>query len=233
MDKSKFIIEVYKNINKQKILYEGLIKSYSKQDTINMLQKLKSENRIDSFSIENGANLGNFYFIINIKSDENDALNKAYLFRNMNTYGYFLLRSENSANGIEYVFEPKYTVDITNVVYNDYDGILYHVTSDITYNKILKQGLVPKSCSEIGKYPDRIFFTLNNHISSDIAQLKNMFYDEIHKGIVKCFYELKIKLDKNIIPHIKLYYDNNMSDSIFTLDNIPNDWIIDTNKIEL
>ena len=59
---------------------------------------------------------------------------------------YFLI-FHYKINNYNYIFSlhPKFIYEVTDYVYNNCDGILYHITDVNTYQKIIKNGLIPRS----------------------------------------------------------------------------------------
>ena len=59
----------------------------------------------------------------------------------------YCIAAEKKINNYNYVFSlhPKFIYEVTDYVYNNCDGILYHITDVNTYQKIIKNGLIPRS----------------------------------------------------------------------------------------
>ena len=64
----------------------------------------------------------------------------------INNLGYFISGKKEIGDIITVVIQPKFIIDITDIVYdsNNNDGILYHITPFKNYDKIKKKGLIPK-----------------------------------------------------------------------------------------
>ena len=82
------------------------------------------------------------------------------------------------------------------------DGIpekLYHVTKRKYLNKILKNGLIPKSENKIEKHPDRIYVLDSLNGAKDFKSiLVNIYGDEDY---------IILEIETKLLNHIKLYYD--------------------------
>lgn len=50
--------------------------------------------------------------------------------------------------------------ELSDTVYNEYHGIVYHLAPTIKANKILKYGLSPKSQNKLAYHPERLYFTI-------------------------------------------------------------------------
>lgn len=91
-----------------------------------------------------------------------DAIDKLYKF--IQNAGYFIAtKKENiSTNGLKltlFTIHPKFIVEVTESIYNKFDGKLYHITMTRNLGKIKKNGFIPKnSGSYADQYPDRIYF---------------------------------------------------------------------------
>ncbi len=71
--------------------------------------------------------------------------------------------------------EPYKPDDITDMIYNNFNGIIYHVTSRQNYNKIKKSELKPNKIDNGEMFRDgRIFFIAGNDINEIRLQLRSI-----------------------------------------------------------
>lgn len=96
---------------------------------------------------------------------------------------------------------------------------LYHISLSIYEEKILKQGLVPKSKNDRFNYPDRIYLLKDNNeenIKSLILLLNEAKIEEKHYN----YNVYKIDLSKLTNTNFSIDY-NYYPLAVFTADNIP------------
>ena len=199
---------------KAKQLYEGLINSYPYDETKKYIIKylnLNPNNVIDTFDEQ-----GYPEMIVIIPDDKNTIEQTKKVF---DLCGYY-----NSVSGeaddpdyIELHFTPKFRqhnpIDIDN--YN----AIYHITKTRKVNKILQQGLVPKSNNANFNYPERIHF---------YAGSKNLFPVKLFAGALYTrgndpdtdYTILQILTDK-LPENVTFYGDPDFHKGIYTNDNIP------------
>lgn len=164
-----------KEIIKNEVISEGLIKTYSKEIVYNYLNSIglmfnedcSLVEREDQYSIVLLTKKGN-----NIKKDYFEILNEL-----QNLYGWIhgstdlvtkfgtrllknrkeFLVDKNSNNQYILYFEPKF-----DIIYNPINNTLYHLTFKFNYDKIIKIGLTPKSNDDYFSYgnQNRIYFLL-------------------------------------------------------------------------
>lgn len=112
---------------------------------------------------------------------------------------------------IELIIEAKFDVSIDlELLKNTY---FYHLTEESKRNKIFSIGLVPKAKNKLSSHPERIYFETNEFKIPILAaklNIKNPLVLEINKDEVK---------------NLKLYQDPNYSTGIYTMQNIPPNFI--------
>jgi hypothetical protein len=213
-------------------LYEGLIKSVPKNSIRSLVEKKYKSN----FDTE-----GNNFFItylfnnnIEIALEELEDLitltNNLGWFPSNIGYGEQFLEFvrwdkekrnfksliEKNYLSIKFSFEPKYDEIDTNIEMADatHNRILYHLTPTLFVNKILKNGLIPRSRSKKSYHPDRIYLATN---VEDCEKLIPVFkaQTKINNWTV---------LEINTLPinyYLELYKDQNFKDrGVFTLNTI-------------
>jgi flagellar biosynthesis regulator FlaF len=208
--------EYYKRIGKDKsfnnkMLDEGLIKTYSIEDTFKMLNKIPD---IKDKGIKNLGGEETILIVINNKPDIIENISNK-----MNVYGWQLVKKvlKNNLN-ILLVFHAKFGNEIVN---ND-NLIFYHVTPIVFYEKIQKIGLIPKSLNKNVYTGDRIFLYFSNN-----EEILKRLIEELFNKDKKLKYELK----KNYVllkvyvgktnPKIRLFKDPDAEGAIYTMENIP------------
>lgn len=202
-------------IYKQNTLYEGLITTYPINDTINALKK-------NGYGIYTKSLVKNNLFNIYVKCDN-------FSFENLNNrmkkYGYYYVNTSYYVDDFGkailcYVFSPKYPIECTEEVYSG-DMYLYHLTNDYYIDKILKNGLSPKSHKKMEKeHPNRIYLGIRKMgIDSKFTkQMYSKMRNHLNHPIEK-LYVLKIDLSK--CEDKRFYYDHFTPAGIFTHENIP------------
>lgn len=189
-------------LNEQSKLYEGLIRSYPIETIIKQLDRLGVYARH-----EVGPNNVNLIIVKDVRDGIiNDVL------KIMNVGGYI----KRNKNGSEYSFAPKYPHDATEDAYSD-DMCLYHLTNDIYIDKILKNGLVPKSKNKIEYHPERVYLTKKRKMS--FRFISQMFSKMKHNEFIKKLYIVKVDLSK--CEDKRFFWDPSAPNGMFTYENIP------------
>ena len=140
-------------------------------------------------------------------------------------------KSLNSTSVI-ITYDAKYNEEIKL----DSEGFLYHLTPDISWDKISKYGLTPKTQNKIADHPERIYFIEKLNILGesfeDIANTLLMNY--YRSPYVKEMYLLLIDLSK-LNKNIKFFKDPNflMGQAVWTTSNIPPNAIEIYEKIKM
>lgn len=212
-------------------IFETLIKSHNTDKLINVLKKYFGDKLYD-VKILNGSNIKSFEIFINdeaiakniddytqrglYKQLENTELPQE-LFDIMNFYNYYFSKMSYVYGDREITFkilcEPKYSDKVNDIVYNDYNGILYHVTPNKNVDRILKRGLQLKGNNNLYRYFEpRINFYLAD--DEDVETIADLI--ALQKGYAKGSYAiLKIDLNygeknkfNNSSYNIDFYHDN-------------------------
>ena len=89
------------------------------------------------------------------------------LLMQINNLGYYISKQQqikiqapdtNSYDCILYTLEPKFIIDVTDIVYDKFDGILYHITLSKNIEKIKNKGFIPRNSKSFNfDYPDRVY----------------------------------------------------------------------------
>lgn len=130
---------------------------------------------------------------------------------------------------VEIRMEPKYDYLVD---YNELPKKLYHVTLKDKVEKILKQGLIPKSDNKLTSHPERIYFVINklgaeNLIIDHNFNKKDLVYSllEIDLDDLKSHQKESDHNKKKIVPFkemgVEFYKDPNFYLGYYTLNSIP------------
>lgn len=123
------------------------------------------------------------------------------------------LYKDNNKN-VVFQIEPKFHngKPIIDFMYD-----FYHVSPTKHEKKILKIGLVPKSKEKILAHPERVYFTTK---MIDAVALADTFSD-IDKEHLYTIFKANLKSAKENNNAIRVFIDPNFSGGVFTLSNIP------------
>ena len=139
----------------------------------------------------------------------------------LNFFNYFIsychpIYKDSEFSYFEVLIEPKYSIKSNYLVYNKYNGVLYHITHKDNVQRILKRGLQLKGKNNLYRYIEpRINFFLadtENEIkerASKIANQKNYKKNEYSILKIDLNYERqKINRFTNSSYRIDFYHDN-------------------------
>lgn len=229
LEKYKEFISYYEPFE----INEGLIRSVDPAITLSKMPILLSSKNINS-EIEITANGQIFIVLKNI-----DKLGINFLFSLLSNFGYFV--SEMLISGVMRKFNKeeidsllyvKKNINLTIYIEPHYDlqiinlpDVLYHATSTLYVDKILKNGLSPKSKEKIASHPPRIY--LCDNLNKTIAIGKLLRSGTSNFNIQWVILEINSKK----ISDFKIYEDPNYKDSggCYTLNYIPPTAISSTN----
>jgi hypothetical protein len=110
-------------------------------------------------------------------------------------------------DSVKITYEANYDIE------EEVPAKLYHLSTSEYKDKILKNGLVPKSKSKLTKHPDRIYVCLKIEKCYDL--IRNM--NSINENKDWILYEISTKG----INDLKLYTDPNYEGGYYLVDNIP------------
>lgn len=200
--------EVVTELQMKQIISEGLIMTHDIKKVANILKRYVYNNFYIFVDYEN--------WIIELTPKTVDKKIDGII-KVLNNMGYFIssFTKKGQFIGSEYpkndwdsvIFESKYDKEFKT------NGIpLYHVTEKIYLNKILKDGLIPKTKSKLTYHPERIYLT-NNPISA--MEIFNIFKDG---GYIKD--PIMLKIDTFDLYN-KFMVDRQFPGGIYTYDNIP------------
>jgi hypothetical protein len=213
------ILRSYKT--EQRFLYEGLSYSYNPYIFVKKIKNTYSN--ILKIDISNNKKLI-YVFVYNFDDYYADFI------KTSDFYGYIIINIQQIKDKTRYILESKFgLVEMTNQIYDELSGIVYHLTCKRYINKIKWNGLVPKHKIKKAEHPDRIYlFTVyDTDLFKDLSD--EMEYDD---PVL-----LKIDLNKNPVGKIRLFEDQlygpDYTDvyAVFTAENIHPQCIIDIIEI--
>jgi len=218
-------------LNEQTKINEGLIYTYPSNKVINSLKKIG----IDDIEIIDGDNITNERIVIHLPYNKYDWFYNRII-QHMDKCGWFEALKQNNTNEILIVFEAKFDKDVTDFVYKNRKGILYHVTPSIYLKKIFKYGLMPKTYLKLANHPNRVYFTMGEHMARELIPiLYSTIQDDLYKYLINEYSLLKIDLNKlsrfNSKP--RFYLDPDCKSAVYTHESINPNCIDILNKFNL
>lgn len=201
---------------------EGLLKSYD-LDRVKNAFCGKFNLPEEKFVIQKRENNENTVNICTVKLPHNTRKEEIGIYdKFMETCGYHRYVNPQYKNQEVWLgYEPHFSKVITPVIREKYK-YLYHATPTVHLNKILQQGLVPRSKNGLFFYPDRIY-CMGGRISKEESKaLGNIKRERAKtKPHDDNSYTL-ISIDVSKLPAgIKFYADPMAPNAFFTHENIP------------
>lgn len=203
----KYGLGVYRHMcmrKEQKLLYEGLIKSYEYETLCERIVQIGGQ----ILNIDNSNSTLRIFTIIPSNSEEQFQ-------RLLLQCGWYAL----SQIGDIIVVTPKFGTDANELVYNHHNGILYHTTPIRNENSILGKGLIPKSGRKIDNSQDLAHFFFSKEDCIAIAPS----LCSLDRQQQRQYTLFKIDLSKLYKGNVKpnFFHDPQHSDGIVTKENIP------------
>ena len=211
----------------QYLLYESLLKSYDPKKLANELNRKfkKHIERIDIISFDRLTKNIRIKF-----NTEFDNTNKEYISL-LNLYNYY--EAKNTDN-IIITLAPRISEDMSNKVYEDSKGIVYHICPSYVVNKILKYGLRPKGGKNSKIYKNRVWHPKSVYVmfGSVDNNIKEYFKTEINNDKITTEYDDNIlnsdevtilKIDLNKYNRKLKFYKDTLGGKqfIYTKEYIP------------
>lgn len=188
-----------KTLNKH--IEESFIKSYDTNKLISIIYKKYQNIEYDYNDSKSKEYLFTIYF--NDENDYNRFFKDFYIQHQLDFFGYYITEYNDKDKWI--TFEPNFGTKCTKFVYNNCNGLVFHITTEEKYNQYIKdQGLKPFK-GDIKKYryfSERIFLSCGEtkkEIIENINFLKNQL--GINKPVI-----LMIDLKENKY-NVDFYYD--------------------------
>lgn len=214
----------------QNYLYEGLLYTMDPKLTLSKLIKY-----FDGFIHHYGIDYNPLqkdktpilYFYI-FKDNYEDEYNKQSineLESIINNLGYFIACKKKINNNYVFMLHPKFIYELTDYIYKECDGILYHITDYNSYQKILQKGLIQRSKQINGdNYPDRIYFYTKFNYNRLESYAKDLFRNKQNiNDIVILKIDLKSRnsyIEGNKETMYRFFDDPKGQNSVFTYENI-------------
>lgn len=198
----------------QNFLYESLSYSYDPLKLYNQLSKIKNIRDI-TFGSDDLGEFPDQLCVTTYNKSSDTEIKKVCKF-----FGYYIAKEEDLFNyNVRYVIETRFGLtEFTDTIYTEFDGILYHVTSQKALHKILKNGLCPKAHNKKVIYPERIYCSSGFNSDKDAINELSILGNELYPN--KDFVILKIDIKKNNFK-CKFFMDPAYSKyGCFTYENI-------------
>lgn len=234
LEERKKILEKYKlnestYINRI-ILYEGLLFSATPQKFLNILKRYGFENvEFCDKGIDGG-----LCVMSKVNKNQFSILNQI-----CNVCGWKIAMQFKRDGDYRCIFMRKFGDDADNLVYNDCQGLLFHITPLTKLAKIKTQGLTPKAYNKNENHEDRIYLTYDRNYAVTLAKQliqynkwdrKSIQNNEYPFGIVVIMLN-RLNNDHDVKP--KFFIDPNSPNSVYTHNNIPPKAIVTIEKIKV
>lgn len=210
------------------LIQEGLISSYDSNMVLNAIctsfhlgkNGKRSENIPMKLKEKEYIYIGDAYIItgendediIKITLDTNEDFIKT-IEKRMEKYGWTLYRSDVNDNKTVFSFEKRYPECFTAKQLLKVVNSLYHIVPNSVINKVLKQGLVPKSSKTLG-------FINEPRIYLWLQQMEDIDWSEMLKTRPsESSVTLRVDLSE-LNPEHKFYIDPRMYNALFSLEPI-------------
>jgi hypothetical protein len=237
-----------KDLTNHRKLYEGLIKSYSINDTIGRLSLANNKNKLQvKYRFEESQdNRALPYIIITFKKYFKENVNKIINIFNMcgwylasfkdinnNLYKnkYELIDVDNYGELSEMTFRAKFDVEVEK---NKYPEYLYHITPEIFVKKIEYIGLKPKSLNKLIGHEDAIYlFNLrsDDELMDLVKQLDAKRVKNENGPKSNTYILFKVQVPRHDL--FKLFIDPDLFNGYFTKNNIHPNYLKIVKEIKL
>jgi len=182
-------------------IQESLIKSYNTEKLISVIYK-KYPNITYSY---NKSKSKEFLFTIYFdnKDDYNKFFEDIYIIKQLDFFGYYII--EYIDKDLCITFEPNFGTKCTDFVYNNCNGLVFHITSKEVYEKYIKEtGLKPfkGNIKRYRYFKERIFLSCGE-TKQEIIDNINFLINQLGK---QNYIILMIDLKKNKY-NVDFYYD--------------------------
>jgi hypothetical protein len=223
-------IKLFENFIENKdfeMLNEGLTKSYDSDKAIRFIVNNSSFTNDDIWVAE--AQNDTEYIKIDVKYSNMDDAERMFKMLE-NVYGWYISNivydlfddmETESIKDFDYSYLGEILVDEDDEItftfekkfdkeYEGTDTTIYHITDEKYLNKIQRIGLVPRSENKLTVHPERIYFSLTYKGVEELLKNHNFIIDDV----------VVLEVDISDLD-IKLYYDPNMPEAVYTMSNIP------------
>ena len=177
----KYIDNPYTYLDYQKSVYifENILHSYSSRNLYNKLQDIFGKDIIKVDFVNPKKEITQFKIFIKDSLTLYNILNDDKFWSTLRLYNYYDKIINDTENEVSIILEPYKPQDITNKIYDEFNGIIYHVTSkEIYLDHIKNKAIIPKwkmpnNHSKIFR-DGRIFFIANNDDKKAQKQLQSL-----------------------------------------------------------
>lgn len=188
--------DVYKNH-----IYETLSRSYDYTKLMKNIAKYFHDDMIEIKIINSNSENKSFNIYYKNQFHNNDKF-KSLLF----LYNYHIANNESKSY---YLISPNKPTERTDKIYDECDGVIYHITSKNNYEKIMKYGLKPKTSPT---HDERVYVFAETNIKKlkfDILSMTHMLQKsaEINNKYNKDF-SVILKIDLNKYKNKLTFYDD-------------------------
>ena len=240
-NKIQFALNEYKNVlldyfgefDKEVYLEEDyILDNLNTHDAEKLKSKISDIAKVEFDDYSSGS-VKSFSVLCTSKEDAKNLVENEKFKNLIEFFNYFV--SEIKDNRI--FVEPLYSEDRSKYVFNDCNGICYHITTQKRAEKIMRTGLRIKR-SSYRDFPSRIYLyatlklsLLNDKNIKDFAyKIVNRLKAEREGGIAI----IKVNLNKCYNDVMRFYKDTSMKEdeAVFTYNNIPSECLTKLNKID-
>ena len=178
---------------------ESLIKSY---DTNKLIDKIKNRYKDIEVSLyPSKSNESLFSIEFNDKNDYENFLEDIYIQKQLDFFGYYI--TEKIDKDLLIAIEPNFGTKCAKFVYNECNGLIFHVTSKELYEKYIKdKGIKPFEGKQYRKFTERTFF-ICGETKEEIIDNIEFIIDQLNKSN---YVILMIDLKGNHY-NVDFYYD--------------------------
>jgi len=214
---SEYDYELFQNYQRNIYINETIGESWN---YTRLIDKIKDkfdiyDLRTDKYWIEhNNVTAFSFYCDKDIRNDNE-------LMHTLDLFNYYIMKAEENNGEWFFKIDPRKPKEVTNKIYNENCGILYHICTNEQYQKAKIKGLNPRNIKTANEYrPYRRYFVSNKNTDEcykSLLMLKSFMQKEYDNVVV-------IKIDLNKFKHkLKFYPDTTGQgfSAYFTLDYIP------------
>lgn len=130
-------------------------------------------------------------------------------------------KTKESGDAVNMFFKPRFQTDDSTNDVRKRCRFVYHLTPASNFDKILKNGFIPKSENMLFSYPDRVYFFLGNNLKRKSLNLMKAVWKSHGSPEAVVFMVDLEKVPENVVFRT----DFDADEAIFTHDNISSDAI--------
>lgn len=186
---------------------ESLIKSY---DTEKLKKYLKRKYRVIDFHDYDSVNVHRFVMTI---KNLNNVIDDVVFYKTIDLYGYVITEINyiKSLNVYDIHLEPNFGVKCNDFIYNQCNGIIWHVTSKTNEHNIDSKGIRPFEGTSYRIFNERTFFVCGETKESIIENI-NCIMDQLrHRSYV--IYKINLCNHRSKPYNVNFYHDTSNPDN--------------------